>query len=235
MSDALLVLNAGSSSLKFSVFLDEDPPRPLLRGQIEGLMTSPRFAARDAGNPDRRTGVAGRHAARPSGRNRVPLRVGPERRARRPPHRRRRPSRRPWRHAVRGAGARRCRGDRGAGSVDSACPAPPAAQRRRDHGGGADGAGGRAGRLLRYGVSPDAAGPGAGLCLAPPLCRRGSAPLRLSWPVLRIHRVGPCGQRSSCRGRAHRGRTPGQRRQHVRAARPAGVSPRPWASRRWMV
>ncbi|HEY6360706.1 MAG TPA: acetate/propionate family kinase [Vicinamibacterales bacterium] len=50
MSDALLVLNAGSSSLKFSVFLDEDPPRPLLRGQIEGLMTSPRFAARDAAN-----------------------------------------------------------------------------------------------------------------------------------------------------------------------------------------
>ena len=141
MSDALLVLNAGSSSLKFSVFLDEDPPRPLLRGQIEGLLTSPRFAARDAGNPDRRAGVASRHAARPSGRDRVPLRVGPERRARRPPHRRRRPSRRPWRHAVRGAGARRCRGDRGAGGVDSAGSAAPAAQRGRDHGGGADGAG----------------------------------------------------------------------------------------------
>jgi acetate kinase len=48
MSDALLVLNAGSSSLKFSVFLDDDPPRPLLRGHIEGLLTSPRFMARDA-------------------------------------------------------------------------------------------------------------------------------------------------------------------------------------------
>jgi acetate kinase len=48
MSDALLVLNAGSSSLKFSVFLDEDPPRPLLRGRIEGLPASPRFVA-DAG------------------------------------------------------------------------------------------------------------------------------------------------------------------------------------------
>jgi acetate kinase len=46
MSDALLVLNAGSSSLKFSVFLDEDPPRPLLRGQLEGLLTQPRFVAR---------------------------------------------------------------------------------------------------------------------------------------------------------------------------------------------
>jgi acetate kinase len=47
MGDALLVLNAGSSSLKFSVFLNEDPPRPLLRGQIEGLLTSPRFSVRD--------------------------------------------------------------------------------------------------------------------------------------------------------------------------------------------
>ena len=35
-SNALLVLNAGSSSLKFSVFLDQDPPRALLRG-IPGI------------------------------------------------------------------------------------------------------------------------------------------------------------------------------------------------------
>ena len=49
MSDALLVLNAGSSSLKFSVFLDEDPPQPLLRGQLEGLLTEPRFVARKDG------------------------------------------------------------------------------------------------------------------------------------------------------------------------------------------
>ena len=46
MSDALLVLNAGSSSLKFSVFLDEDPPRPLLRGQLEGLYEEARTAVR---------------------------------------------------------------------------------------------------------------------------------------------------------------------------------------------
>jgi acetate kinase len=47
MPDALLVLNAGSSSLKFSVFLAGDPPRPLLRGQVEGVLTAPRFLARD--------------------------------------------------------------------------------------------------------------------------------------------------------------------------------------------
>jgi acetate kinase len=44
-SGALLVLNGGSSSLKFSVFLDEDPPRPVLRGQLEELSTRPRFVA----------------------------------------------------------------------------------------------------------------------------------------------------------------------------------------------
>ncbi len=47
MADAILVLNAGSSSLKFSVFLDRDPPESLVRGQLEGLFTQPRFIARD--------------------------------------------------------------------------------------------------------------------------------------------------------------------------------------------
>jgi acetate kinase len=48
MPDALLVLNAGSSSLKFSVFRNGDPPRLLLRGQIDGLLTQPQFLARTA-------------------------------------------------------------------------------------------------------------------------------------------------------------------------------------------
>jgi acetate kinase len=48
MPDALLILNAGSSSLKFSVFRDSDPPELLLRGQLESLLTEPRFVARDA-------------------------------------------------------------------------------------------------------------------------------------------------------------------------------------------
>ncbi len=49
MTEALLVLNAGSSSLKFSVFLDEDPPRLVLRGQLEELYGRPRFRAHVAG------------------------------------------------------------------------------------------------------------------------------------------------------------------------------------------
>ena len=49
MAEAILVLNAGSSSLKFSVFLLEGTRlEPSLRGQAEALYTSPRFTATDA-------------------------------------------------------------------------------------------------------------------------------------------------------------------------------------------
>lgn len=49
MSDAILVVNAGSSSIKFSVFLERgDALDLLLGGQIEGLYTTPRFKARNA-------------------------------------------------------------------------------------------------------------------------------------------------------------------------------------------
>jgi acetate kinase len=47
VADAILVLNAGSSSIKFSVFAGA-ALAPLLRGQIEGLFTTPRFEAKDA-------------------------------------------------------------------------------------------------------------------------------------------------------------------------------------------
>jgi acetate kinase len=49
VKDAILVLNAGSSSIKFSVFVEQgDALALLLRGQIEGLFTTPRFEAKDA-------------------------------------------------------------------------------------------------------------------------------------------------------------------------------------------
>jgi acetate kinase len=49
MSDAIVVLNAGSSSIKFSLFSAGDADLELvLRGQIEGLYTKARFLARDA-------------------------------------------------------------------------------------------------------------------------------------------------------------------------------------------
>ncbi|NMQ19495.1 acetate/propionate family kinase [Candidatus Competibacter phosphatis] len=49
MSDAILVVNAGSSSIKFSLFLERGEALDLLLGgQIEGLYTTPRFKVKDA-------------------------------------------------------------------------------------------------------------------------------------------------------------------------------------------
>src|SRR5690348_16943366 len=49
MRDAVLVINAGSSSIKFSVFIAEAAGLTLsFRGQIEGLFTAPHFIAKNA-------------------------------------------------------------------------------------------------------------------------------------------------------------------------------------------
>ncbi len=49
MGDSIAVLNAGSSSLKFSLYaLAGDEFELISRGQIEGLATRPRFVAKDA-------------------------------------------------------------------------------------------------------------------------------------------------------------------------------------------
>jgi acetate kinase len=58
MSDAIAVLNAGSSSIKFSLFLSTNGDlTPALRGQIEGIYTAPRFVAKagDGAIVDERT------------------------------------------------------------------------------------------------------------------------------------------------------------------------------------
>jgi acetate kinase len=52
VADLILVLNAGSSSLKFSAFDARASLALVLRGQIEGLYTSPRFGAFDARGAD---------------------------------------------------------------------------------------------------------------------------------------------------------------------------------------
>ena len=50
MTDALLTINAGSSSLKFSVYRigADDRPNLSAKGQVEGIGTSPRLVAEDA-------------------------------------------------------------------------------------------------------------------------------------------------------------------------------------------
>ena len=45
--DAILIVNAGSSSVKFQVF-DAVGPRRLLKGQIDGIGTKPRLRAEAA-------------------------------------------------------------------------------------------------------------------------------------------------------------------------------------------
>lgn len=53
MTDAILVLNAGSSSLKFAVYPDViGSPTAGLRGKISGIGTAPVFSARDAEGDD---------------------------------------------------------------------------------------------------------------------------------------------------------------------------------------
>lgn len=48
MTDAIVVLNAGSSSIKYSLFaLEGKDLRVVVRGQIEGLFTAPRFIAKN--------------------------------------------------------------------------------------------------------------------------------------------------------------------------------------------
>lgn len=49
MDDVVLVLNSGSSSIKFLVFVDRaDQVQLKFRGQIEGLYSSPRFVAKNS-------------------------------------------------------------------------------------------------------------------------------------------------------------------------------------------
>ena len=49
MKETILVINAGSSSIKFSAYkvADQRDPTPLLTGQVEGIGTRPRLIARD--------------------------------------------------------------------------------------------------------------------------------------------------------------------------------------------
>ena len=50
MTDAIAVLNAGSSSIKFSLFAQAgDDLDLILRGQAEAIHTAPRFSAKDSG------------------------------------------------------------------------------------------------------------------------------------------------------------------------------------------
>ena len=219
MTDALLTINAGSSSLKFSVYQMRRRDRPALaaKGQIEGIGTSPRFTAEDAAGqalverrfPDDKT----------SGHTEF-LRVlgswlreqfaGSE---------------------LIGVGHRVVHGGVDFAApvlIDAAvvdklaalCPLAPLHQPHNLAGiraVAARSAGAAAGRLLRYRLPPR---PPRGRRLvraAAPVLRRGRPPLRLPRPVLRIDRPDAARGRARDRRWPGRGRPSRQRRQHVRA------------------
>ena len=170
-------------------------------------------------------------APRASRRDRVSARLARRRSARRPPHRRRRSSRRSRRRAFHGAGAHRRRHALRARSADTAGPAAPAAQRRGDRRGRARGAGAAPGGVLRHRLSPHPAGHGAGLCPAAPLRGGGRPPLRVSRPLLRVHRLGPARASTRARPRAARSSRIWATAPACAPWRAGRASPRPWASR----
>jgi acetate kinase len=51
MSDFLLTLNAGSSSIKFALFANNAEPEALARGQVDGIGVSPRFCVSGSTGP----------------------------------------------------------------------------------------------------------------------------------------------------------------------------------------
>ena len=206
MPDTVLVLNAGSSSIKFQLFEVGEATRLTGRSGARSRASArrgrgsrprtPRAARPSTGGPPQEAADVGRaqevlggwlleHLGSPAGRGRPPGR------ARRP--RLRRP----------GAGRRRAPGPaRGAGA---ARPAPPAEQPGADPLDPRPPARAAAGRLLRHRLPPRP--PRAGRPLRHPggALPRGRAPLRLPRPVLRVHRLAPA------RGGArHRGRTGGR-------------------------
>ena len=229
MADAIVVLNAGSSSLKFSLFVVRGGRAGArARGQLEGLSTAPHFVARDAdGADDRRAQLGPR--ARPRRRAGAPGRV--------------------LRQTLDGD---RCARSGTVSSTAASVPRPvrvdaacsPTSRRssrsrrctsrttsRRSARCSAR-AGAAAGRVLRHVVPPHASPTSRSRSRCRPSSPTRRAPLRLPRPLVRVHRVRAAGvDADAARGRDRR-RAPRQRRVDVRAARAARASRRRWASRR---
>ena len=157
------VINAGSSSLKFSFYAGE---RRLLAGQVDGIGAHPKASAAGAdGEAVDPPEPGGKPATAPSELLPAMLPWAREQ-ARRAAACGARPPRRPWRSAPFAAGAGHARAVGRARGAGAARTTARAAQSRPDQ----DGAAGRsrpaAGGVLRHRVSPHHAGDRAGLRLA---------------------------------------------------------------------
>ena len=192
MNDYAVVLNAGSSSLKFCVYQRpaDDAWRLEARGQIEGIGTSPRFSAKN-GAGERLADEALDQAAVRDGRGALDALAGWLRSTyggarvlgvgHRVVHGGPRFTR-PHHHHTRGA--------RRAQNTRAARAAPSAAQPRGDRRGHRTAAGCPSGGLLRHQLSPRPAGRRRSRSPAARHLRRGRAALWLPRPLLRVHRVG---------------------------------------------
>ena len=204
MIDVILVLNAGSSSIKFSAYkIDQGRPELDLHGKIEEIYTAPCFIARDASGES--IGAKQWGAETCLGHEGAIAYLGEFLRSHRDGRRLVAVA-----HRVVHGGAEFSSPVRVDAQVteklerliplaplhqphnlkpiDTLVAAPP---------------GPAAGRLLRHGVSPRPAGSGAGIRAAGFHHRTWRAALRISRPVLRIHRQRPARVRSEGRGGPH--------------------------------
>ena len=185
MDDYAIVLNAGSSSLKFCVYRrpEVEAWRLEARGQIEGIGTSPRFSAKDA--RDQRLADDPLDGAVGDGRTALDalaawLRSQVRRRARsgcRSP-------RRAWRRTVRRSDHRHAAGSGGSAATDPARPSPSTAQPGGDRSGVRAASRRAAGRLLRHELPSRSAGCRGADSAAPGDLPRRRAALRLSRSVV---------------------------------------------------
>ena len=219
MSEAIAVLNAGSSSIKFSLFGGADLEL-VVRGQAEAIHTAPRFVAKDPAGATVSTRAwgegsqLGHDGALQHIVEFVREQLGDtQARRHRPPGRARRDSSTPSRCASTRAALKDL------GAVRSARAAAPAAQPDADPAPARAPARAAPGRLLRHGVPSRPAGARADVRPSQGAARRRRAALRLPRPVVRVHRLGPAAARPEGGERPLRGPAPRQRREHVRAVR----------------
>ena len=235
MADAIVVLNAGSSSFKFSLFATGGKASSSSRaGRRKGCTrrraSSPRTAS---GARHRRKDVGRRRRARACRRARLPGRF---------------PAPAAAEHRLVGVGHRVVHGGleyakpvrvdaavvASAGEICSARAAAPAAQSRADP--RAARAAAALPQVACFDTAFHRAQPPVAQAFALPqsITERGVHPLRLPRPVVRIHRAGAARARCARRGRQGRRAASRQRLQHVRDRRQAGASRARWDSPRPM-
>ena len=189
MTGCIAVLNAGSSSIKFALYEAGRAGALLFRGQVEHIgrrrriLWRPTLRARPSPSAAGPSGELDHQGAT----NEI-LKLG-ARAPGRPARARVRPSRRPRRHGIRGAGPRRRERAGRARDAGAAGAAAPAAQSRAHRVHRRGGARHPAGRLLRHRIPSFPGGPRAGIRPAARAYGGRRAPLRLPRPVVRVHRV----------------------------------------------